>query len=353
MSNATTKLALRESFRHKCEEEGIYFRDVDDIRFLTKCPYCGDSDDPRHAHFYVIADPSNNMNAGFVCHKCGEHGPVTEDTLLLFGIDDVNLRNGLITLNKTSDKKSKHGYMEGTELKTFPFEVKSIARGRKVGYLEQRLKRNFTDQELKEMKVVTSLHRFLIENQIDEMRFDKWFMNLLERDYIGFLTYGNSHILFRDITNTHDERWVKYPIISASASNKVLYTIQTEIDPMTTEEIEINIAEGIMDTLSICYNLGHRKSNTLNVCVGGNYFEKFLVFLLDLGFAGSNVTINIFADNDMRFNQKAKKQTDLAFFNRTFHNFKYLYKEINVYYNLIGKDCGVPKEEIRLKRYRL
>ena len=75
--------------------------------------------------------------------------------------------------------------------------------------------------------------------------------------------------------------------------------------------------------------------------------------LLNIGLVGDNVVVNVFADNDEEFNNKNNKPTDIRYFKGIFKKVKYLYGEINIYYNTIGKDIGVRKDEISLKRYRL
>lgn len=354
MSNMETKLRLREAIKRHCEEEDIYYREVDNVRILTRCPCCGDSSNPTHAHFYLIIDPNSNTNAGYICFKCGEHGPVTADILDAMGIEDTTLKTGISKLNKTADKISTKGYMEEQKMMHFDFEIPMITkRDAKVAYLEHRLGRTFTTKELKEAKVITSLKHFLLLNHIGYRPFQPYLIERLERDFIGFLSFGNSHILFRDITNTHDPSWVKYPILEESRANRVLYTMTNSLDPLSTGPIRINMAEGIMDTLSVAFNLDHKAGNELNVCLCGKQYRSFLRFLLDLGFCGSNIQINIFADNDMEFNPKAKEKTDLSYFKKNLGRFKYIFGKITIYYNRKQKDCGVPKNEIRLEKHVL
>lgn len=355
MSNQQIKINLKEAIKEHCEEEGSYYREVDDRRILIRCPFCGDSTNPRHAHLYIVLNIENNYNPGYICHKCGEHGAVNEEFLSMLDITNPNLKASLHVLNKTSDKRTKNGYAEETKMEFFDYKLPPIRRGNKINYLEGRLGRPFTDEELTSCKVITSLKDFIDLNHIprNEYRYPIWQMNILERDYLGFLTYGNSHILFRDITDKHDLSWIKYPITLQSSENNVIYTLATALDPLTTESITINISEGVMDIVSVCYNLGYQGSNVLNVCITGNHYEKFVVFLINLGLIGSNININIFADNDAAFNQKAKRKTTIPYFQKIFRKSKYLFGSIHVFYNVIGKDCGVPRNKIRLQKIRL
>lgn len=355
MNNLSGKEELRNSIREYCEEEGTYYRQVDEQRSLIRCPFCGDSNDPHHAHLYIVFNTDNNYNPGFICHKCGEHGAVTGDFLTALGLSNPNTKAILESINKTSRKRARNGYGDETELNVFDYKRPLIARGRKIEYIEKRLGRSFTDDELNTCKVVESLHKFLLLNNIpkEHYRYPLWQMDILERDYVGFLTYGNSHILLRDITGTHELSWVKYPISPESSKNRVIYTLETSLDPYETSPVTINIGEGVMDIISVAYNLGFNVDNSLNVCITGNHYEQFLIFLINLGFIGSNININIFPDNDAKFNSKAKKKTTLAYFRHIFQRAKYLFGEITIYYNIIGKDCGVPRDEIRLKKYHL
>ena len=354
MSNLETKLQIREAIKQHCMEEDIYYREVDSQRILTRCPCCGDSSNPNHAHFYIIIDPNTNINAGYICFKCGAHGPLTPEILSMMGIQNPNLAKQVSTMNKTSDRMATRGYMEGQTLMHFDFQVPLIRkRDPKIAYLEHRLGRTFTTTQLQKAKVVPSILQFLRENEIQRMSFQPSLMQMIDRDFIGFLSFGNSHLLLRDITGRHEPSWIKYPILEESRANRVFYTITNSLDPLSTEKLAINMTEGIMDILSVAFNLGYEKEDTLNVCLCGKQFKAFLTLLLDLGFCGSNITINIFADNDKEFNKKAKEYTDLLYFKKTIGRFKQLFGNVYIYYNRKGKDCGVPKEEILLEKHLL
>lgn len=355
MHNKDAKEALRESIKEYCTEENTYYREVDDQRSLLRCPFCGDSSNRNHAHLYIVFNTDNDYNPGFICHKCGEHGAVTGDFLTALGLTDANAKAVLEGINKTSKKRAKNGYGDEVELNVFEYKRPPIKRGNKLRYLESRLGRSFSDEELTTCKVITSLHEFLILNNIppEDYRYPLWQMNILETDYIGFLTYGNSHIMMRDITGRHELSWVKYPISKESSKNRVIYTLEAALDPIDPRPITINVGEGIMDIISVAYNLGFKTENSLNICIAGNHYEQFIVFLVNLGFIGSNIHINIFADNDQKFNKKAKKQTTLPYFQKLFKHAKYLFGDIHIYYNLIEKDCGCPRDQIRLQKYKL
>ena len=56
---------------------------------------------------------------------------------------------------------------------------------------------------------------------------------------------------------------------------------------------------------------------------------------MSLGFVGSNITVNIFADNDSTFNKKNPKATTttIEYYQRILKNYKHLFGNIKVWYN--------------------
>ena len=179
-------------------------------------------------------------------------------------------------------------------------------------------------------------------------------MNVLEDHYVGFLSNGNSHILFRDITDKESHPWIKYPIQKESLRNIVFYSIKNEIDIFTDKEITINLSEGVMDAIGIAYHFDMQKENIMNISVAGKKYNNIIYKLIGLGLVGSNITVNIFSDNDEMFgNKKNNDHTTLAYYKKALRKYTPLFKKINVYYNMKNKDYGVRKEEISLKKNML
>ena len=91
----------------------------------------------------------------------------------------------------------------------------------------------------------------------------------------------------------------------------------------------------------------------LNILVCGKRYVGVLETLIDMGIVGDNIIINIFSDNDEMYNEKNKTPTTPKYFSYILRKIKYVFKEVNVYYNLIGKDVGVSKDKIKLKKYKI
>lgn len=331
-----------------------WIKQVTDIEYRTRCPYCGDSANENTGHFYIRINPYDNYSIVYNCFKCQESGILTNETLQMLGIDDVNLKSSVLTMNKTSDKLDKKYLLEKDELVTFDYELPTPSRGEQTTYLENRLGISLTDEDLKNLKVITSVKDFLRFNGIDRITCEPWYLNKLEHHFLGFLSFGNSHILFRDISGKEKIPWVKYPITPKSRENRIFYSIATEMDPFTTDPITINLTEGIMDIISACYNLGYQKKNTLNIAVTGKHYRSMLLQLVSMGFVGSNITVNLFSDNDEKFNRKqGYETTTIKYYRKHLHSYSKIFGSINIFYNQIGKDIGVPKNKIILKKFKI
>lgn len=349
MTNADIKRRIID----RLYDREYYIRQVNPVEYQTRCPFCGDSDNIHTGHLYIRINPEDNFPIVYNCFKCSSFGFLTPDLLHLLEIDDAELKGSVSQLNRSSDKfDSKNLFME-ERFKMFDYQIPRATRGKKIQYIENRLGVTFTDSDLEEMKLITSLKDFLILNKIHELPFDNYICNIIERDYVGFLSFGNSHILFRDTTEKNKYAWIKYPITKESMNNRLFYSMRLDVNMITDEPVILNLTEGVMDILSARYNLGYHGENVINIAVGGIYFNRILLFLLDLGLVGSNVTVNIFADNDKEFNPNAKVKTTVEYFKKSLGNMKYLYGSIYIYHNQVYKDIGTTKDKIILKKTKL
>lgn len=349
MTNREFKLDLIQALMNR----DVYCKQVNEVEYRTRCPYCGDSDNENTGHLYIRINPDDNHNIVYHCFKCSENGILKPENLSMLDIDNIELKNGLYTLNNTATKIDGKNLLTETKNTYFDYKIPDIKIGKKTKYIEERLGLKLNINDFKKMKVITSLRDFLILNDVKKLSCPDKIAYMLEENYVGFLTFGNSHILFRDITNKEKISWIKYPITEKSRFNRVFYSMESTIDIMSNETLTINLAEGVMDTLSAYFNLGFNDENSINISVSGRYYDKLLLFLIDMGLVGSNININIFSDNDAVYNKKNKNPTDINYFKKVLRNYKYLYGQINIYYNIINKDIGVPRNEISLKKYKL
>ena len=350
-----TNQEYKERFIQYLYDTQSYMKRINQSEYRTRCPFCGDSLDLNKGHLYIHIDTESNTPIVYHCFKCEAGGMINKEALEAFDDIPEELISGISSFNSTSDKVDSKGiYQNNDEELVFNYELPEIRRCYKTEYIENRLGLSFMDDELYNMKVITSLYQFLKINDIKRVPFNSSMLKLLEAKCVGFLSYGGSHILFRNVTNesfgNNIGNWIKYPISKESQRNKLFYSISTEFDIFTHDDITINMSEGVFDIISIYHNFYKDKENVVNVAVTGKYYITVLRKLMSMGLVGTNVNINIYADNDEMFNKKAKYPTTFNYFKKLFENDKYLYGNINVYYNTISKDCGVKKDEICLER---
>ena len=330
-----------------------YMRRVNEVEFQTRCPYCGDSyKDLNTGHFYIRIDPEDTFMIPCICFKCDYRGIINRETLSLMDCGDEELLNGIVRLNKKGRYSKK--FVDESLYMYFERIIPPEHRyGRKLEYIKSRIGIDFSLEDMKEMKVITSLYDFLIQNQIKESPFNKEIRMMLERDYVGFLSFGNSHILFRDITDSHKHAWIKYPIDSMSRKNKVFYGTASAIDIFTKEPIIINLSEGVMDAIGIRYHFSYTGNNVFNLAVCGQNYNAIILHMISIGVFGSNVTLNIFSDNDREYNDNKVVASSEKNNSKYLEKFKGLFNSINLYYNIIGKDYGVKKEAIELTKIQI
>lgn len=349
---------FKEKFLESLYENNKVKPTYDRKEYRTRCPYCGDSDNPDHVHFYLKIDLTDNSGIVGHCFKCDQGGTLDKEMMELLNIDP-SLINEVESFNKSSTKADRKNFVgEETQL-FFDYTIPTDYDRNKISYIEKRIGVTLTDDDLSNMKVVTSLYDFMSINNL-KMKYDERVLNTIDKYYVGFLSSGNSYILCRNVTgrefiykDSKLSNWIKLPLSKDATSCKCFYSISSPVDILSNDPITVNVTEGIMDILSIYHNLGYNGSNTMNIAVTGKYYEKILIYLLSLGIVGSNVTLNIFADNDDEFNKKAKNPTTPDYLKKTLGRIFHLYGHVNLYYNTYRKDFGYPNSEIMIKKIKV
>ena len=340
----------KEKFIDFLYSRGEYIRRVNETQYVTRCPFCGDSDNKRHGHLYIHIDINDNDPIVYHCFKCESSGIVNNEFFTIIGLDNNDIK---ASFSKYKSKSNKFKKLYESSVIYFDYKIPEITDKSKIKYIEDRLSCKISDDDIRKTKIITSLKSFLNFNNIKEVTLPINYLRNIEDHYIGFLSFGNSHILFRDMSGKEKYKWIKYPITKESKMNKIFYSIENSIDIFSNEPIIINLAEGVLDTLSIYKNLGYNDSNSINISVCGKRYVGVLETLVDMGIIGDNVTVNIFADNDEVYNKKNTAPTTPKYFGYVLRRIKYLYKEVNIYYNLLDKDVGVSRNNIKLKKFKI
>ena len=354
MTGVEIKLNLISSIRNATS----YYRQVTDVEHLTRCPFCGDSLNPNKGHMYmhIILDDTSPIQ--YHCARCGEGGYLTPNVLRRFGIESNDLKQLLDQLNHHTGRRDRRMIMEKSYAMFDYVLPDRIKYPMKLKYIEDRLGIAVTEDVINECKIITSIADFLKTNEIDSLTADKSVVTMYEYDYIGFLSYGNSYILLRDVSGRHkDFSWIKYPITDASRGRKIFYSMSSTVDIETEDPITINIAEGVFDIISIGYNLKQNKPNTINIANTGKEYSSLISFLVSKGLIGSNVTLNIYSDNDKIFNKKENSKrrvkTELQDYKGDLYPYKFLMNGVYVKYNQVFKDYGTTKDNMFIETTRL
>ena len=116
-----------------------------------------------------------------------------------------------------------------------------------------------------------------------------------------------------------------------------------KIDPFDNGIKTINIAEGVFDILGIYYNILNKYDyNTVYTAINGSGYLNVIKYILEQGLL-CDVNVNIFSDADRAPDYYTNMIKTLAPF----------VNDIRLFYNEIGKDYGVPKDQVRLKEVQI
>ena len=322
---------------------------LSELNVVVKCPICGEGH-KKHDHGHCYIGLINGQPP--VVYHCfiGEcSGIVTPEFLHSMEIFDNELDNILNLFNKSYDKLSKESYkiykiQKKKDNLIIPDIRQTNSNINKLNYLRNRMKINFSLENCKNLRIIFSLYDFLDANNIKPnlRRYKKRILDIVDDDYIGFVAANNSHIVFRNTKNNKNLRYLKYEIFDEPNLGNIIYTIPGTKCDLFSDDVNLNVAEGTFDILgvynSICH--GNKINNIYAACCGSGYTNTIKYFI-KLGFIG-NLNINIYSDKD-------KKP---EFYRKMYYEILPWVKSINIYYNDLSKDYGVPREEIQISKIK-
>lgn len=314
---------------------------VGDNRINMRCFLCGDSEkNPNKKRLYLKIDPHDPQEPIlYNCFNCNEKGVMTVDMFKEMGITDSDALSFISRLNHhafNDDGSRANKYRNKKEIQLEIPEIKSDQNTiNKIKYLYSRIKYKFTKEDVDKLKIVFSIKDLLNKNEIKSKN---EYLNMIDRDYVGFLSVNNEYLILRDITNRNKMRYIKYNLFDMYSNTSAFYSVKASLDLLSTDRIDINIAEGPMDVLGIIYNIFNGEiHNQLFLASCNGAFTNPLMYAIKKGFVGDNIHINCWQDNDTLIN-----------FKRLSKKFKVFTPNFKVYYNTISKDFGVPKDQIEV-----
>ena len=271
---------------------------------LCRCKYCEDSRNPTHAHMYIKIPQSEDDPVLFNCVKCHTSGLVTSKRLMEWGVYDSNIAEGLSVLVKNAGKKGKLGGYDRYIYPNLDCSRFNLELGQtKLDYINNRLGLNLGFKDYIDQKIVFNIKDTLIVNRLTKYTRHENIMDQLNQYFFGFISADNNFVNLRRICDegivyhTIDKRYINYNIHNKKDNTEKFYIMPTMVYLDAPERINVHIAEGPFDILSIRYNLRGINSPDIFMAICGSGYKGALMYLMDkLKLFYFN--LHIYPDND-------------------------------------------------------
>jgi hypothetical protein len=301
----------------------------------VRCCYCGDSKkDRNHAHMYISMQPP----FAFYCQKCSTSGVLNSQTLKDLGIYNSDASVTIIEANK-SIKKNKNQTVNFRKVNPTLNKVESQASANALNYFMHRYNKPFTNEYVVDkFKAITNARQFFEDNKIYVPQGQYDFDNS-----IGFLSSDGTHVIFRDITGQQRKRYYNLNMFQSDdsmPSNKI-YNIKTRVD-ILSEQITLVISEGVFDIIGVYehfYKDQADRTDHIFAAAAGKGYGAVVAHYVRMGFLNLNVVI--YSDSDVEVDFFKDLKSGSVYLRST---------PITIFYNTIGKDFGVPADQIKLRK---
>lgn len=272
----------------------------DETEYTVRCPFCGDSLNPNHAHMGINIDVDNDDMMLYNCLKCGASGIVDDDLLdeleIFLSSDEAKQ---LKSYNKKATKLSGRRTIIRTEKFVIPLFSPSRNSDDKLQYLNHRIGANIDYGTVGDYRIILSLAEFMTANEIKKLEnVPDWKLRYLEMNYIGFLSSNKNSITFRCIRN--DPKFRRYDKVILNPNNQdnaTFYSIPSRIDMLYDGEFHIHIAEGTFDILGVRHTVNPQYENQAFYAACGYSYLRIIKFLAKNGLI-SHMNLHIYADRD-------------------------------------------------------
>ena len=321
------------------------------------CPLCnmeGHYDHDRHMYISLGYDGKPPM---YNCFRNINHiGLLTESALKRFisdsdGLDTSimedlsNYNSKISTSNRYRSNKNTilhlenelESYISNNYLNPHLFNIIKL----KLNYFCNRLGLNEDEIDpmglIRTKKLVFNLNQFLLSNKLNPTVDDKT-LDIINSNYIGFITSTNAYIVFRNTYLKDYPRFYNYKIFNNYSGKAGYYIMPTKCDVL--KHIDIIITEGIFDIFGVYYHIYNRDENNKIYCAicGNSYVNAMQYFTAEMGLI--DATFHIYMDND----------TNDSFRNKIIKFSNNICADTHVYYNMKEgeKDFGIPKDRIEI-----
>jgi hypothetical protein len=312
---------------------------------VLRCRFCGDSSNPRHAHFYMSVPQSQDELSLYHCKRCSAHGLVDDSLLRKIGCSDSNILVEVIKHNREVLALPKYKSLKKINIYPLRWNLirKEPTNQSKLDYINNRLGLNLTYADLASVKIFLNLYDIIQTNNLELTR-HKLICDALDKYFIGFISYDNSYCGMRkcfdvELHQSINKRYINYSLVNKPDDAKNFYVIPSQVDVLDTTPVRIHIAEGQFDILSIFFNLnnGDPKQSIYIACGGKSYSQALEFVLLETGII--NYEVHFYPDKDV---------SDNEFNFKVLRNIRMLPTDIYIHRNTFNgeKDYGVPSNRI-------
>lgn len=300
--------SIKEEIIQQLSQLPVYNISSNGIQHTVRCPYCGDSNNPTHGHFSIRIDSNDPLDPMlYSCFKCPSSGILTAQTLTDLGlVIDSSILSGLSKISQASSRVHKITMIKTEQLEV-PVASPSEVALDNLEYINTRLGTNYTVTECAAMDIILDLHQFMRHNKIQTLYMGNpisdALINFITYHYVGFISKNRNTIAFRynginaDKFDEQPKRWVKCKVNPKNMDTNSFYSPPATIDILYTHPINIHIAEGPMDILSIMQNCRITDNDDYFYAVCGFGYSAILTNIIRMGL-NTGLNLHIYADGD-------------------------------------------------------
>jgi|HigsolmetaAR203D_1030402.scaffolds.fasta_scaffold00719_17 hypothetical protein len=314
---------------------------------VSICPFCNGGR-KKERSFYVSIPTKEKPRFLYKCFRAScrqgqTKGYITPDFLRMLDCNNYEANIYLNSLNKQASKEKKFSRKLIRNIKNFPSPENKLSKA-KLKYINDRLGLNLTFKDLYKLKIHTDMEELFEYNGITIPKNKEYYYRNLSDHGIGFISTYNDYIIIRNVTGTDKIR--RYSIVDIFEDEDDIdkfktYNIPTKIDILSPDPVELIMAEGTFDILSVYFNIEDEKEfNRIYCSVSGSSYEKTINhYIRQYGLL--DLIIKIYSDTGI----------ELSYFEKIYKNIKRYTNslEMFVYYNKKYKDFGVSKKEIDIQ----
>ena len=313
---------------------------------ICRCSACGDSKDITHGHLYIKVPQDKDDPPLYHCFRCQVSGIVNSKTLIEWGIYSPEIGSEIDKLVKNASKNNK---FKGYNSIHYPFynNVFNINLAKqKIDYIKDRIGVKLSIEECLRQKIILNLKEVLDYkyNNIEQYTRHPNIVQSLNDNFVGFLSLDNNFVNLRRICQEGilyegiDKRYINYNIHNKQDNTEKMYVMPITLDLTRPQRIQIHIAEGPFDILSIKYNLRRYEEGIFAAITGSGYFG-FITHLI-IAYEIFFFDIHIYPDNDKHGSDYIMRQ--IKDFIKPYGANLYIHRN-----NMIGeKDFGVTPDKI-------